>query len=85
MDKNGNKWSDYYYSEYEADLFSKSLFECKNCTNCNKCNDCIDCINCFHCLSAKNCRYCKCLNCVEGWDHNTGKKRWGGKYYPYNY
>jgi len=80
MDTNGNKWSDYYYGEYEAELLSKSLFECKNCTNCEKCTDCVECVECFHCVSAKNCKYCKHLCCVEGWSHDTGEKHWGGQY-----
>jgi hypothetical protein len=68
-DENNNRWSCVIYSEDQAEVFSKTLFDCKGCVNCTaciRCTDCTDCTDCARCIDCLDCTRCiDCTNCTR--------------------
>ena len=43
VDERNNKWSDYFYTEEQAQKESETLKNCSGCSGCSRCSDCSGC------------------------------------------
>ena len=69
VDENNNRWNADFYTEQEAQTFSKTLVDCKDCYNSAHLVNCVNCIECVNCNDCIDCEYCSgcdaCSSCID--------------------
>ena len=69
-DENQNKWTCNLYTKEQAQIYSNTLYKCRECIDCKDCENCeygINLRNCENCEYCEDCEYCEyCKYCKYG-------------------